>query len=207
MGIDIWTTIHAERHALADDLSGLTEEQWATGSLCSEWTVHDVLAHLLASAKMTPARFIGKMARAGFGFNRFTAREVELEGGGGPEHTLAAFKQVLDRTSTPPGPKETWLGEAIVHSEDIRRPLGLTHNYPMADVVRVLQFYSRSDAIIGGKSRVAGLTLRATDADCTIGSGPEVRGPALSLVLMASGRKSALVDLDGVGLTVLSERG
>ena len=35
---------------------------------------------------------------------------------------LRAYRQVVDRTSAPPGPMETWLGETIVHGEDIRRP-------------------------------------------------------------------------------------
>jgi len=39
-----WPTIHAERAALADDLAGLSAEQWATPSLCQGWTVHQVLA-------------------------------------------------------------------------------------------------------------------------------------------------------------------
>ena len=32
---DIWTTIAAERGALADDLANLTPAQWDTPSLCS----------------------------------------------------------------------------------------------------------------------------------------------------------------------------
>ncbi|MEO8329995.1 MAG: maleylpyruvate isomerase N-terminal domain-containing protein, partial [Candidatus Nanopelagicales bacterium] len=43
----IWPTIHAERRALADDLAGLTPQQWETPSLCDEWNVHQVLAHQL----------------------------------------------------------------------------------------------------------------------------------------------------------------
>ena len=50
-GSDIWALIHAERAALAADLAGLTERQFATPSLCSELTVRQVLAHLTASAQ------------------------------------------------------------------------------------------------------------------------------------------------------------
>jgi hypothetical protein len=52
----IWPTIHAERVALADDLGGLNIEQWHTPSLCTQWDVHQVLAHLLSAAKMTRPR-------------------------------------------------------------------------------------------------------------------------------------------------------
>ena len=43
---DIWTTIAAERGALTDDLANLTPAQWDTPSLCSGWTVRDIVAHL-----------------------------------------------------------------------------------------------------------------------------------------------------------------
>ena len=33
---DPWPTIHEEREVLANDLSSLTDEQWATPSLCAE---------------------------------------------------------------------------------------------------------------------------------------------------------------------------
>jgi len=47
---DVWPLVHAERHALVDDLSRLTDEQWRTPSLCEGWTVHDVAAHLVGNA-------------------------------------------------------------------------------------------------------------------------------------------------------------
>lgn len=206
MSDDIWPTIHAERRALADDLAGLRAEQWATPSLCSGWTVHEVLAHLLATAKMTPPKFLARMAAARFSFRRFSDRQVALESAGGPEATLAAFRAVVDRTSAPPGPKATWLGEAFVHGEDIRRPLGITHVYPASEVARALAFYAGSNALIGGKRRLAGVTLRATDADVSQGSGPVVEGPAVSLLLAATGRRPALDDLSGPGLELLRSR-
>jgi uncharacterized protein (TIGR03083 family) len=202
----IWPTIHAEREALAADLTPLTDDQWATQSLCSEWDVHDVLAHQLSAAKMTPPKFIARFAAAGFNFDRFAGRQVDLEGAGGPAATLAAFQAASSRQSAPPGPKETWLGEVFVHSEDIRRPLGIARDYPLPQVVRALALYARSNTIIGGRDRVAGLTLKATDIDFSVGEGPLVEGPAISLLLAASGRKSALADLTGAGVETLRDR-
>lgn len=202
----IWPTIHAERRALAEDLAGLTSEQWQMRSLCSEWDVHQVLAHQVSLAKMTPARFVQRFASAGFNFNKFAAKQVDVESAGGPAATLAAFWAAEPRETAPPGPKDTWLGEAFVHGEDIRRPLGIKHDYPVAQVARTIAFFAKSNAIIGGKTRVAGLTLRATDTDFSVGSGPLVEGPAISLLLAASGRKAALADLTGPGLETLRGR-
>jgi uncharacterized protein (TIGR03083 family) len=203
---DIWPVIHAERQSLADDLSSLSAEQWQTPTACSEWTVHDLLAHLLSAAKMTPPKFITRFAGAGFNFDRFAGKQVAIEGKDGPAATLAAFRAAQSRESSPPGPKDTWLGEAFVHGEDIRRPLGISHSYPLPYVTRVITLYANSNAIIGGKRRVAGVTLKANDIDYSVGSGPVVEGPAVSLMLAASGRKEALKDLSGDGVQILQSR-
>ena len=203
---DIWPTIHDERRALIADLETLRPEQWQAPSLCAGWPVHDVLAHLLSLATMTPPRFLSRVARAGFDFDRYVERQVSAERRDTPGDTLQAYRSVSDRTSAPPGLKASWLGEAFVHGEDIRRPLGLRRDYPVDAVARALEFYSRSNAIIGGKSRVAGLTLWATNADVTVGSGPEVTGPTISLLLAAAGRPASLADVDGPGVPTLRSR-
>jgi len=167
---EIWPTIHAERRALAHDLDALTPEQWMTASLCEGWTVHDVLAHLLVLAGMTPLRFVTRFAGARFNFARYAEQGITREQRPEPRQTLAAFRARQDRTTAPPGPPETWIGEHLVHGEDIRRPVGITRSYPMAAVIRTLDLYQRSQPIIGGRDRVAGLTLRATDADHSVGS-------------------------------------
>ncbi len=197
---DIWPTVHAERQALADDLEHLTPEQWATQSLCAEWDIHDVLAHLVATAKITPWRFFTHFAAAGFDFDKSNANEVAAERAADPIETLAEFRAVQLRRSSPPAPKDTRLVEAFVHGEDIRRPLGISRDYPQAHVTRAIGLQARtSEAMGGGKTLVAGLTVTATDTDFTLGTGPAVEGPAISLLLAVSGRKSALADLTGRG--------
>jgi uncharacterized protein (TIGR03083 family) len=201
-----WPLIHAERGALASDLASLTPAQWTTPSLCTGWTVHDVLAHVVSTARMTPVSFLAKMAGSGFRFSAFAEKGVADGSVGGPEATLAAFRAVQNATTAPPGPKDSWLGETIVHGEDIRRPLGITHAYPIAAVTRTLDFYSGSNVLIGTKKRIEGVTLKATDTDWSHGSGPLVEGPALSLLMAATGRKAPLDDLTGPGVTTLRGR-
>ena len=48
--MDIWPVVHTERRALAADLQDLGTEDWATPSLCGNWTVRDVLAHMTWAA-------------------------------------------------------------------------------------------------------------------------------------------------------------
>jgi len=201
-----WPVIHAERTALADDLAGLSDEQWKTPSLCSGWTVQDVVGHMVATARMTPPKFLGHFFGSGFNFDKMAAKDVAAETAGGPAATLAALRDVTPRTTAPPGPIDAMLGEALVHPEDIRRPLGIKHEYPTDAVVRVLDFFKKSNLIIGSKNRISGVTLRATDVDWTHGSGPEVTGPAHSLLMAMTGRKDALADLSGDGVDTLRSR-
>jgi len=203
---DAWDMIHAERAALAEDLTGITTEQWAIPSLCSDWTVHQVLAHIVATTTMTPARFFARFAGAGFDFTRFNARNVASSSGPTPTDTLAEFRAHLRDRTSPPGPKDTWIGEIVIHGADIRRPLGIGHQPPTATVLRVAEFYKGSNLIVGAKDRVSGLTLRATDADWTHGAGPEVTGPVLSLVLAMTGRRAGLEELTGPGVDTLAAR-
>jgi uncharacterized protein (TIGR03083 family) len=203
---DIWPVVHAERRALADDLTPLTPEQWATPSLCEGRTVLQTLAHLVGTARTTPLNFVQKMAASGFRFERMTAKEIDALSAGGPSATIERFRAVADASTGPPGPTDSWLGETLVHGEDIRRPLGLRHAYPVDAVTRVIDFYARSNLLIGGKKRVAGLTLRATDTDWSHGTGPAVEGPAMSLLMVTAGRRAHLADLSGSGVDELRTR-
>jgi uncharacterized protein (TIGR03083 family) len=206
MGTDIWPVVHAERKALAADLRALGDDDWATRSLCGEWTVRDVLAHMISAGTLTPPAFFGQLIASGFSFDKVQEKGVAAHQGTSPADTLAGFEAVLTSVKHPPGPGNTWLGEVIVHSEDIRRPLGITHQYPTAAVVQVADFYQGSNLLIGAKRRIEGLTLRATDAAWSHGTGPEVSGPIIAIVLAMTGRKTAADDLTGDGVTTLRAR-
>lgn len=203
--MDIWPVIHAERKALAADLSGLDAQQWSTTSLSTEWTVRDVVAHMTATAKITPASFFPKLAGSGFNFGKLQAKDIAAESGSSTAETLANFESITTSTKHPPGPADTMLGETIIHSQDIRGALGLPHDYPMAALVRAADFYKGSNLIIGTKKRIAGLALKATDTEWSHGTGPEVTGPMLTLLMAMTGRK-VTDQLSGEGVETLSSR-
>ncbi|MFF0739699.1 maleylpyruvate isomerase family mycothiol-dependent enzyme [Streptomyces sp. NPDC004111] len=207
MAGDVWTIVHAERAALIEDLTQLKDTQWDEPSLCEGWTVHDVVAHLVDSARTTRVGFVLAMLRAGFDFDRLNANGVRRERGATPAQTLERLREVAPRRSAPPAPLETRFVEEVVHGEDIRRPLGLAHTYPQEAVTGALRLQARTAASFGGaRELIEGLCLTATDADLTIGSGPEVAGPALSLLLAVSGRRTALEELAGPGVPTLTGR-
>jgi len=206
MATSVWPAVHAERQALADDVKALTDEQWSTPSLCIGWTVRDVLAHMTATANTGVGSFLIKMSKSGFSLKRMQEKDLANVRTIPPAETLAKFKAVVSSSKHPPGPSDTWLGETLVHAEDIRRALGITRLYPTEAVVRVADFYKGSNLVIGAKKRIAGLKLQATDTTWSHGEGPEVSGPIMSLMCAMTGRKAPLVDLSGPGVAELSGR-
>jgi uncharacterized protein (TIGR03083 family) len=201
-----WPLIRGERVALIADLENVTDAQWATQSLCSAWTVRDVVAHMTTTAKMTPGRFFGKLAGSGFRFNAMNDKGVQEEQGATPAGALAGFKSVLDRTTSPPGPLDAMVAEIVIHSQDIRRPLGIAHTFQPEALTLVGNFVTRGNLLLGGKRRSTGLALAASDVDWTHGSGQEVKGPLASIILALTGRKVGLADLTGDGVATLGGR-
>ena len=126
----LWSCIHAERAALADDLIDLTNDQWATTSLCGEWTVEQVVAHLTAGASIGGLRWMTSMVAAGFNADRHNSRRLAEHRGATPDETLARFRAVVNSTRAASGHTAAWLGEIVVHAQDIRRPLGIGRARP-----------------------------------------------------------------------------
>ena len=201
---DTWHLVHTERAALVAALEGLSPEEWKHPSLCPGWTVHDVAGHLVTNALVTPFGLVRAMARARFDFDRQNDEGVRRGRGATPQLTLQRLREVVGRTSGPPAPLDSRLVEEVLHGEDIRRPLGLRHDYATEAAVRSLRYQARTSTAVGGARQVAErVTLRASDADVVLGSGPEVVGPVVSLAMVISGRTTALADLDGPGVDTL----
>jgi uncharacterized protein (TIGR03083 family) len=202
--MDTWEMIRAERSSLVDALGGLSGADWDKPSLCTGWTVRDIVAHMVATANMTPPRFFAKMIGSGFNFTAMANKEIAQYTARGD--LVEQFRARVDTRTAPPGPVTSWLGETIVHGEDIFRALGGYREHPVEHVVAVADFYQGSNLLIGAKNRISGVTLRATDTDWRHGEGPEVSGPAIALVMAMTGRKVALDDLTGEGVAVLRGR-
>jgi uncharacterized protein (TIGR03083 family) len=201
-----WKLIHAERAAMADTLASLTPEQWAQPSLCGDWTVQIAAGHILAGAEQTKGNFISHMARNGFRFNRMIDRDARSAGALPPDEIIERLRATATKTNGPPAPVMTMLGEVMVHGEDIRRPLGLTADHDPEAVTACFEMYKTTSFPVGTKKRIAGLRLTPDDLDWSTGDGPEVTGPARSLLLVMTGRQGALGDLSGEGVGTLRTR-
>ena len=202
----LWTLIHEQRRKVGNMLAALTDAEWEAASLCGAWRVRDVAAHCVETQTMTPGKFFGRFAGTGFRFNDFNEKGVRSHATQTPAELLGQYRESIARTSAPPGPKATWLAEAVIHGEDMARPIGKPLDISPEALVTTGEFCRGATLLIHGKQRSAGLRLRATDVDWTAGDGPEVSGPAASLILAITGRKAALADLSGEGVQTLVSR-
>ena len=201
-----WEMIRAERGRLADDLEALRPAEWSAPTLCADWSVEDVVAHLTAGASIGRWGWLRSIAGAGFRPAVHNARRLAEHRGPTPAQTLDRFRGVVDSRIAPTGDLWAWLGEVVVHGSDVREPLGI-RTAPDPDAVLVVaEGYVRKDFAVASRSTARGLRLVATDSSFRAGDGPTVEGTTLDLVLAMAGRPTAASRLRGDGASVLVER-
>ncbi len=201
-----WALIHAERGTVAGMLETLTPEQWAEQSLCAGWTIRLAAAHIVAGAEQTPTNFVRGMAANGFRFNAMMDRNAHALGALDPAEIIRRIRARTTTTNHPPAPVVAMLGEIVVHGEDIRRPLGIRGSVAPDAVGACLDMYQNASFPVGGRKRIGGLRLVATDCDWSHGAGPEVSGSGLSLVVAMTGRAIAADELTGDGAATFRSR-
>ena len=124
--IDDFERIRRERLNLADEMAGLTADEWNTQSLCAEWRVADVVAHVLASTDMRFRLMFGRLVKSGFSLDRTLSKQARELGELPQAELVGSLRARADFRFVPPGAKPTNLmADTVVHSQDIRRPLGI----------------------------------------------------------------------------------
>ncbi|WP_127358737.1 maleylpyruvate isomerase mycothiol-dependent enzyme family protein, partial [Actinacidiphila soli] len=155
---------------------------------------------------LNPVRWLAGVIRCRFDFDKQVAMRLAEQMGATPAETLERFRRVVTSTTKPPLPTVAMLGESIVHGEDIRRPLGIRHDYPIETVTQVAEYYQGSDLPVLTKGRIGGLRLVATDGPFTAGSGLLLSGTTLALTMAMTGRTTYCDELHGDGVTTLRDR-
>lgn len=207
--MDDWESVVAEREDLAHLGETLSSTQWDTPSLCDGWKVRHVFAHVVMGAEGGGvSRFLAYLIKSGFDFNRASRRlSIRVGDHASPQDLVGRLRGAAGSRRRPPGTTPAGLlAEAIVHGQDMRRPLGIDRVPPPERTVRALWSMVRTGSVMGNKKRIAGVRLVATDTDWSHGEGPEVRGPTEALLMATCGRRVALDDLEGPGLDTLRSR-
>jgi uncharacterized protein (TIGR03083 family) len=203
----VFAAVADQRRQLASLLDGLDAVQWATPSLCAGWDVKTVAAHVVSTVTDTTSAFLalalrrGSMARA---IDEMARRGAQL-----PATEIAAnLHRCADRRIDPPlfGPVDP-LADVLVHSGDIRIPLGLPFAPDPQLTALAMDFLTGPwPFAFVPLGRLRGISLRANDVRRVWRSGAEVRGPAAALMMAVAGRSALLDLLDGPGLATLRRR-
>jgi uncharacterized protein (TIGR03083 family) len=195
-----------ERADLADLLDTLTPEQWHAPSLCDRWRVRDVVSHLISYEEHDTREFLRRLRKAGFKFSELNdvsrAEYDKLE----PDELITFLRDHLDPQGTTArlGGK-VGLVDAMIHHQDIRRPLGLPRRIPAERLEHALPFAVTAPPL-RGFWHARGVRLIATDLDWSRGRGPEARGDAEAVLMVLAGRPTVARDLTGPGAEILQRR-
>ena len=183
-------------HRFAQLAHHLDHHQWAAPSLCSEWTNHEVLAHLVVGYS-TPIGSIAQsmLGRRGNFDATNTALARELAATRCPAALLDDFDQ-LHRHPRGIGrlfPSSLMLGDHVVHELDIVFALGRPSTIPVETLTTVLNTEVRiPNPFVPARRRSQGLHLQATDTPWEHRGDPTsrllVRGAAADLASVLAGR-------------------
>lgn len=211
---DLKALIRTERLALIDFLETLTPEEWATQSLCGEWTVQDVAAHLAAASSMSAGTAMGGLVRAGFRINKFNADSATRWSQRGTAAILEQLRANAAGDAKPVGvPAVAPLCDALVHALDIRRPLGKAGLPIDPEPFAIAADWTArtrwpGTMLIGGsvRKRIAGVRLVADDLEWSYGDGPEAHGSAESILMLLYARPVGPAELTGHGAETIYRR-
>ena len=190
---ELWSAIDTQRLRTIDLLDGLAPGEWDRPSLCDGWTVREVAAHLTLQ-QMTLGRALLAALRHPGGLNHVINASARDRATLPTDRIIAEIRGTIGsrRHNVGVTPQETLI-DIVVHGQDMAVPLGRTVEVApgVAATAAARVWASRKDrrkSAVFRRLPYDGHRLVATDTDWSAGEGPEIRGPALALLLLLTGR-------------------
>lgn len=198
-----WSRAAAARNEFADMIAALSPEQLEQQSLCDAWTARGVLCHLTGFVETGALGMVAAMVKSGFNFEKMSISMADKQLARPVGDVIATLKAKAAKSAPMPGfPEEMTMADVTIHTQDVRRPLGLAGG-PSEDSVRsTLDFittHKMGTTLIADRPPLDGVRLVATDMDWSYGSGAEISGPGESL-MMALAKRPVLDELSGEGV-------
>jgi uncharacterized protein (TIGR03083 family) len=183
--------IAAQRAELGEVLAALPGPRWEEPTLCAGWRVREVVAHITMPFRYGGPRFMLELARSRGRFNAMSDRLAQRDAARmSPAELAEAVRSNAGHPWKPPGGGFNGaLAHDLIHGLDITVPLGIGRPVP-EDRLRVIlpgSLADRSVTFFGVD--LAGIELRASDIEWTLGSGAPLTGTAADLLLVLCGRK------------------
>lgn len=195
-----------ERAEMADFLASLRSEQWDRPSLCAGWRIRDIAAHVVSYEEHGWADLARRMTKARFRPGRVNAVALAEYSALDPEELV----DFLRHHETPRGATSRFGGrvglvDALIHHQDMRRPLGMQRQIPADRLLCALPFAVTAPPLRGFWN-ARSVRLIATDLDWCRGRGPEARGRGEAVLMVLAGRRGVAQELSGPGAGILQQR-
>lgn len=202
---EMWDLAAKARLDFADALADLSEEQLGARTYCEQWNALQVGGHIVSFIEMSLPTMLFSMAKAGFNIDKAWAAN-------GAKYSVQGADAIVEKIRANPGkksavksfPAELTVADVAVHTQDVRRPLGIDGDLD-PDVLRVsldmCTTHDKAKLFVPPKD-IEGLRLEATDIDWSYGTGDVVSGPA-EAILMAINRRDTRSELSGEGVAKL----
>ncbi|MDN5765081.1 MAG: maleylpyruvate isomerase family mycothiol-dependent enzyme [Humibacillus sp.] len=200
-----WDAVRAMRSSVADFLQTLTPQDWDQPSLCPGWRIRDVAGHLSLVPTITTWEMMAAAPRAGFDPNRVNTILARRYGSVEQSMIITRIRDHAgDRRTARVLDARNSLFDLIVHSQDMALPLGREFDVPVEYARSSLDRVWQMGWPFRAQRRLGHLALSATDITWTVGTGPQVSGTALTLLLLLTGRSAvAAPRLHGPGTSAL----
>jgi uncharacterized protein (TIGR03083 family) len=202
--VDLWPITLRARQSLISTLEGVEDDRWDVGSLCEGWTIRQVLAHLILAARPPAGRYATAVLKARGDFDRANHLLAVAGAQRPPDQLLSEYRAVVAHRFSPPGwPAAAPLSDILLHSLDVRLPLGIETDEPGQHYEPVLDLlFSRFRRSFTSRGR-PNVRWTAEDHAWSHGDGPEVRGAMQDLALTAAGRAARIDRLSGDGVAAV----
>ena len=203
---DRWDLVAKSRTDFADVLDSLSDEQLAATTLCKNWTPLDVAAHLVSFVELSLPQMMMSMAKGGFDVDKaWAANADKYKAMGAP-----AISKSLRANASKTAPIKSFssgltIVDALVHTQDVRRPLGLDGELDSEALRYGLDWVTthKQRKMHVEPTDIEGLRLEATDLDWSWGDGALVSGTG-EAILLGINRRDVGAELTGDGVSKLS---
>jgi uncharacterized protein (TIGR03083 family) len=191
---EAWRAVAEERAELSTLLLDTDPEAWEQPSPCGDWSVKDVVAHLVVLAEAGNRYvFIARSALIDPRFHKSIDKVARQLSAAAQPHELAARlgKARDGRFLLPFFPPVAALGEVLVHRLDVSDAFGLPAHAPDERVRAVLETQSKLWFVFGVSRSIRKYRFVATDSDWSVGpvDGAIIEAPGEQLLQIATGRR------------------
>ena len=204
---DGWELAAKARRDYADLVEPL-DDRADEKTLCGDWTVHHVTAHLASFVDIGFPSFFVNMAKHKFDYDRAADTLARRLAGRPMTELIASLREKAGKNSAIPiFPGEMTATDVVVHTQDVRRGLSLD-GAPDPELVETALVFLSTDkkaTAIVGKGKYDGLRFESTDSSWSHGDGAIVSGPAEALMMAMAGRP-VYDELNGDGAAILQQR-